>query len=169
MRTLEECRVEVFCRMEKGIAERKRKRNAIISVCVPLILCAAVLSVSAVLRTKPKEEAVNIGKAYTFAEIIGADGKKVSISDAESINRITSLFNSVFEKERLEDESNSFMVDNAAVSNSNTYIISLILASGEIEYYPLKDNFLTSRQANKTVVLTESELNQLLELLNEVD
>ncbi len=44
MREWNECRAEVFRRMEAGIKERKRKRKWAIACCIPLCLCLLVLT-----------------------------------------------------------------------------------------------------------------------------
>lgn len=38
MRSLEDCKAEVFCRSEERIKERKRKRNRVLACCIPLCL-----------------------------------------------------------------------------------------------------------------------------------
>jgi hypothetical protein len=43
MRNLDECRAEVFRRSEARIKARKRRRNAILTACVPVALCVALL------------------------------------------------------------------------------------------------------------------------------
>ena len=42
MRELHECQAEVFRRSEKRIKERKQRRNHILMVCIPLILCVTI-------------------------------------------------------------------------------------------------------------------------------
>lgn len=43
MRNLEECRAEVFRRSEARIRARKRRNIAILTACVPLVLCVALV------------------------------------------------------------------------------------------------------------------------------
>ena len=45
MRNFDERKTEIFRRSENRIKERKRNRNRIIALCVPLCLCIAILSV----------------------------------------------------------------------------------------------------------------------------
>jgi len=45
MRNFEERKAEVFRRSENRIKERKRNRNRIIALCIPICLCIAILSV----------------------------------------------------------------------------------------------------------------------------
>ena len=42
MRNLDECRAEVFRRSEARIHARNRRRNAILTACVPVVLCVAI-------------------------------------------------------------------------------------------------------------------------------
>ena len=42
MRDLQECQAEVFRRSEQRIKARKHRRNCIVALCVPLVLCLAV-------------------------------------------------------------------------------------------------------------------------------
>lgn len=53
MRDLDECKAEIFRRMENGIKERKRRINRILTCCVPLCLCLAVWSVNLLLANTP--------------------------------------------------------------------------------------------------------------------
>ena len=46
MRDLKECRAEVFRRSEERIKERKRRRACIFAVCIPLVLCVTMFSVT---------------------------------------------------------------------------------------------------------------------------
>lgn len=45
MRDLNECQAEVFRRSEKRIKERKQRRNHMLMVCVPLVLCITIAGV----------------------------------------------------------------------------------------------------------------------------
>ena len=56
MRNLDECQAEVFRRSEKRIRERKKRRNRILSVCVPLVLCAAGVALLPELGTNSPAE-----------------------------------------------------------------------------------------------------------------
>ncbi len=43
MRDLQECQAEVFRRSEKRIKERKKRRNHILMLCIPLVLCLTTI------------------------------------------------------------------------------------------------------------------------------
>lgn len=59
MREFNECKAEVFRRMEKGIKERKKRRNRIVACCVPLCLCITVFSAAILPAMLPAEKGLS--------------------------------------------------------------------------------------------------------------
>ncbi len=53
MRDLNECKAEIFRRMEEGIRVQKSRRRRVLACCVPLCLCAVLLSVFVLPRIMP--------------------------------------------------------------------------------------------------------------------
>lgn len=56
MRTIDECRAEVFRRSEEKIKARRRARARAAALCVPLCLCAVIMSVAFALPRGPRTE-----------------------------------------------------------------------------------------------------------------
>ncbi len=56
MRTIDECRAEVFRRSEEKIKARRRARVRAAALCVPLCLCAVIMSVAFMLPKGPRTE-----------------------------------------------------------------------------------------------------------------
>ncbi len=55
MRNFNECKAEIFRRIDIGIKERKRKRNCILKCCVPLCLCFVIFSTAVIMELLPAE------------------------------------------------------------------------------------------------------------------
>ena len=84
MRNLNECQAEVFRRSEKRIKERKRNRNRILALCLPLCLVLAVWSVvilSSMLPTNNKNSAAD-GNPEAVGGVSGNSAKFISVSVA---------------------------------------------------------------------------------------
>ena len=75
MRELNELKAEVFTRSEKRIKERKRNRNRIIALCVPLCLIISVLSVTLLRDFLP------VSHDGTELGTLGTDNKYNGIND----------------------------------------------------------------------------------------
>ena len=71
MRNLEECRAEVFRRSEARIRARKRRKIAILTACVPLVLCVALVW-AAGLPGKTGERASGLTEEYAPESAMGA-------------------------------------------------------------------------------------------------
>lgn len=84
MRELHECQAEVFRRSEKRIKERKRNRNRILALCLPLCLVLAVWSVvtlSSMLPANNKNSAAD-GTPEAVGGLSGNSAKFISVSVA---------------------------------------------------------------------------------------
>ena len=79
MRKLKECTAEVFRRSEQRIRERRRKRNRVLALCVPVILIAAVWSAMSLPAVMP--EGGTMGQDR-FGESAGSAPESVACPDA---------------------------------------------------------------------------------------
>lgn len=114
MRDLKECQAEVFRRSEKRIRARKQRRKRMLIACVPVVLCISLVSVFALLPTgavnkevapesyyDPFPDKMDSGAIGAVGELaagtVAVSGKGVSLrhTDAEAVQRITSLINSI--------------------------------------------------------------------------
>ena len=90
MRELNECRAEVFRRSEKRIKERKRNRNRILMMCIPLCLIITVWSVTILPAMLPAGmDAANENMAaQTPGNAEDADGTVGSAAESKTHNFI---------------------------------------------------------------------------------
>ena len=91
MRELNECRAEVFRRSEKRIKERKRNRNRILMMCIPLCLIITVCSVTILPDMMPKGEnnAANETADHITDGTGDAEGAIGSVGESKTHNIIS--------------------------------------------------------------------------------
>ena len=117
MRNLDERKAEIFRRSENRIKERKRNRNRIFALCVPLCLCIAILSVIYLpdMMISPDKsntaEDMNMaggvenssGFIYTSFEITSTKVAK-SDTDKQNIENIYNIIQSAFADNDYSDD-----------------------------------------------------------------
>lgn len=87
MRNLNECRAEVFRRSEARIKARKRRRNAILTACVPVALCVALI-MAVGLPGNADQPAAEKGLAECATEPAGAMDVDSPVSLGSSVVRV---------------------------------------------------------------------------------
>ena len=185
MRDLNECTEEVFRRSEKKIKERRKKRNRILALCIPLCLIVTVCSVMILpsMRTK-SDNSEMVGESsgngspfysYTAVEIqnIGLSPEhyekvtdKVTVTNL--FNSIHSLFADVDGKvpngseifEAVESDENYGQPE--ASSKSKGYTIIFTTDDGSQSVYNLSENTLLNVNTNETAVLSDAQVEELL-------
>ncbi len=112
MRDFNECKAEVFRRIEEGIRLRRQRRNRVLACCIPLCLCIAVLSVYALPELLPAGKSNDMpenipvkGDAPVtsdsladdnfFASANGASGNGTAINDAFDMGTASENFSSL--------------------------------------------------------------------------
>lgn len=117
MRNFDERKAEIFRRSENRIKERKRNRNRILALCVPLCLCIAILSVIYLpdMMISPDKsntaEDMNMaggvenssGFIYTSFEITSTKVAK-SDTDKQNIENIYNIIQSAFTDNDYSDD-----------------------------------------------------------------
>lgn len=99
MRTLEQCKAEIFRRSEEKINIRKQRRKHILVGCIPVILCISALSLIyfpgkfANKAGTPAETYENVnGSIVTSVAEVRVDGEKLQLSYTDP-NQIFSICN----------------------------------------------------------------------------
>ena len=109
MRELHECQAEVFRRSEKRIKERKQRRNHILMVCIPLILCVTIFGAFLFPQLddfKQAPESSNeqfsgamgkdeIGGLFTGSVEVSGNGVSSYYTSVENVQGIMRLINGV--------------------------------------------------------------------------
>lgn len=158
MRSLEECRAEIFARSEKRIAKRRKLRRRLVAGLCPFCLCLALLVILPMWNVQKNyeclpEEPGNAESAVLSrdASVICQDGERRPLPEATS-NQLSRLLDAF-----LSDGEQAEPSDKAA------YEIEIPTADGTTVRYLLSDRTLSGR--GRTVKLSEEEWQQILTLL----
>lgn len=188
MRNLDECQAEVFRRSEKRINARKRCRNRILTVCIPLVLCIvgvtflpqmAVNSPADVPATEiagyqysdtMAQECVAVQYADTIA--VSGNGFSRVYSDAEKVNEIVTLLHMgtqaseiVNEDEMLTVTTQDDAVDLGTESKATGYRITIRRSVGADIQYELHGTRLINETTGEAFHLDEDTCFALKEAL----
>lgn len=189
MRELNECTAEVFRRSEKRIKERKRNRNRVLALCVPVILIAAVWSAMSLPGMMPEggtlgndrftgESAGNAPESvhcpYTSAEIQEA-GRREEVTDRPAVAELFDAVDSLFAEAAgngqqingnlpaEETNGNQNLTDSAG--SPKTCTITFTAEDGSRAMYRLSGNTLVNAETTETIILSDSQIAGLLSAL----
>lgn len=188
MRELNECTAEVFRRSEKRIKARRRNRNRVLAVCIPVCLIAAVWSVMALPAAVLKETSERVGAdreldgaapgvlacPYTAAEIQeagmfpGEHYGKVTMDTAavaEMFQTVQSLFADAFSDGQNVISAGENNINGDLVQSPNqpkVYTITFTAEDGSQTAYHLSGNTLVDVSTNETVFLSDAQAAGLL-------
>lgn len=192
MRNFEERKAEVFRRSENRIKERKRNRNRILALCVPLCLILTVMSVTmlpSMLSIGDKNSAADElgnmagatenGAVWTMqVELLGKDDSlqsSVLNGDANAVTQIYYTIESAFvsagenetpaagqESIATSDKDNENYSQSGTTSLSSGYKIIFKTDKDIKAVYILNGNILTNAQTNEKVTLSEDQRSQIL-------
>ncbi len=187
MREIDECKAEVFRRSEKRIKERKKKRNHILSLCIPLCLVVTVWSVMIMPAMMPKKAVKNVAEVviedcttsnsyvcpYTEVMIRNADSSNVgsqSVTDKVKVARIFETISALNESADGGLTADEDAADqNESTKNLTGYIITFVTEDGSEKVYALDNNELFNVDENTRIILTDSQLEELSALLGITD
>ena len=97
MRSLDECKAEIFRRSEMTIRRRKQTRNRILAVCIPLCLCIGAIGVisggfdakSENMAAAPESIYKNGSSTYLHEEAVGEDVQTSAVESTRPLSGIT--------------------------------------------------------------------------------
>lgn len=192
MRELKECTAEVFRRSEQRIRERRRKRNRVLALCVPVILIAAVWSAMSLPAVMPEGgtmgqdrfgesagsapesvacpySAVEIQAGGIIPEHYGEVTDRLAV--AEMFSSVNSLFaddvgngQNVIENFPSEEENPNFDLSDLTGSRKDC-TITFTAEDGSQAVYTLSGNTLVDVNENKTISLSGSQMAELMAVL----
>ena len=189
MRDLKECQAEVFRRSEKRIKERKRRRNHILMVCIPVALCVSLFSVlnlpdmmsagssdfaAPEMYANGLTEDMLGSLSCTVSEItVAGSGFSQSYTDLDQILRISNRLKALETRgwgdgnsEVADDEDGSENTSGATADSATAgYRITLVMREGENARYLLAGNTLKNLITNQARTLTQMQVNELYDLL----
>lgn len=168
MRSLEECRAEVFRRSEKRIRARRRKVHALM-VCVPLALCITALSVFIPAGQKHADPPDGHPSESNGGDLFRADICRIDVSEADGVKSITgeeairAVMDALAEPDGSDGADSS---DGSYGAGEGSCTITLIAQDGSRGVYLLTGNVLTDQGSGRTAVLTRTQAQALWVLLH---
>lgn len=177
MRSLEECKNEVYLRSEKRIRKRRQVRSRVLALCIPL--CLAVLSIPLFtgrnLKSEPKEIAGmangNAQPIYTSAEIHRTDGTDgdtaQTISESEKVERLYWAIQDLYAREEAcpEISDGKGSIESQPAEPPQTYRIMFQSQDHEQVCYLLTENSLINEATGEYTALTQAQFEKLQVLL----
>ncbi|MDO5124348.1 MAG: hypothetical protein Q4D44_06760 [Eubacteriales bacterium] len=195
MREINECTAEVFRRSEKRIKERKRNRNRILALCIPLCLIVTIWSVMILPAMMPANKSNNSAgeamdmmggvdgtdAAFVRVEVISsgtATQSTILKEDADEVAQIYYTVQSSFvnsgggNKESVNEEAeDDALTENKDYSQSGTtnlssgFRIIFTTENGVQTIYSLSGDKLINETTKQETVLTDDQSSNLLNML----
>ena len=191
MRELKECTAEVFRRSEKRIKDRKRNRNRLLVLCLPLCLVVTALSVTLLPALMAAErrhdnavemdvgygdgndaettlESLGISCAYTAVALQGAAHSEM-VTDRAAIANLYDTIRSIFAHADGEGqgdvgdvaEESADLDQTESAEKREEYTILFSNKEGEQTVYHLVGNTLLHEGTNETVRLSDAQVAEL--------
>lgn len=188
MRDLIECKAEIFSLSDKKIKQRKRNRNRLLAVCLPLAVCTIAVCItlpnlnifmhkgsSMPEENRAPADSQTLESYEYLVEIDGSQNETTIFADTDKTQEISEYIVSLFAQEPVQD-TNTNVEESAGQSTANrgenhkgpetSYIIKITSHSGEQSVYTLKGNVLYSEKDDISTVLTDDEVTKLKNLIN---
>ena len=192
MRDLQECKAEVFRRSEKRIKEKKRHRRYALAVCVPVLLCVAVLSVYYYPEMKPTDinaEAVTtnpVNEMYTtmegshtaielFAGSVSISGNGISLSytSEETVEGIAQMLDQILldaeksDEDTLKDFATSESVSSGVNQSGKEREYKILVKRGDdtVAEYLLMGPVLRNQTTQEQIRMSGDALTELKDAL----
>jgi len=183
MRELHECQAEVFRRSEKRIKERKQRRNHILMVCIPLILCVTIFgglflpnlddfkgapeSSDELLYSGTGTEAV--GGLFTGSVEVSGNGVSSYYTSVENVQGIMRLINGVVAVPETNDgdDLRDYVTDESTSTDSNEnyqencYKILVKRSDGSSTEYLLVGSLLIDQTTQQEYPVGEATMKDL--------
>ncbi len=182
MRDLKDCQAEVFRRSEERIRKRIKRRRQILSLCIPLVICLGIFSVTVLhngLNGIRAGDGFTMGSAdssyicsYETVTVQASDTPEkvlVSISDRAAVAKAycaVFAFDDPSDKGDGNDKNMNFSsnIEGAPMDSPaplRGYIITFSTAEGAQTLCTLDGNKLYYSKENRFVTLTDSEVLEI--------
>lgn len=195
MREINECTAEVFRRSEKRIKERKRNRNRILALCIPLCLIVTVWSVMILPAMMPANKSNNSAgegmdmmggvdgtdAAFVRVEVMSTGTATQSTILKDDVDEVAQIYYTVQSsfvssgggnKESVNEEAeDDALTENKDYSQSGTtnlssgFRIIFTTENGTQTIYSLSGDKLINETTKQETTLTEDQRSNLLDML----
>lgn len=192
MMNFEERRAEIFRRSDERIKERKRNRQRIVMSCIPVVICAGILTVSYAQNYYSRQKdslpetwgisTNNYSLVYPVTvELIDLDsGETRNIEGCDRIIPVTDIIFFITEvSDRLPLDNYGIHTESTdsdqhkGIGNTGFYEITITRENetgvDKIDVFTLNGNVLTDKDTQQEYLLTETELEELLTALDLTD
>ena len=185
MKDMNEYKAEVFFRSETRIKERRKKRNRILTLCIPLcmvIIIGAVMFLPTMRTAKKANGSYEVFDgnrtngsyvcSYTEAVICNGNGTNTDSQIITDKVEVTEIFSVIFnlydgvDKAENCDEKYEGVQDPPTEEMLNDYVITLRTEDGAETVYTLDGNELLNVDEDMKIILTDSQLAELKEVLD---
>lgn len=182
MRSLDECKAEIFRRSEVKIKRRKQMRNRIVAVCLPLCLCVGAVAAWGIGQQKGGYDAAeNMALApesmyaqtsdsvpelsgntsfVTKSENTPVFVRTVTVNGAESVGDQIPPAQQLARLQELCENGSNVPVKQEPAETENHRIVFTMSDESQMVYI-LAGNALTEESTGKRVTLTQTELQEL--------
>ena len=180
MRTLTECKAEVFRRSHQIRKNRRKTGKRILAVCIPLALCTGIWIAAALPGTKaPTADYLYNGTdgniytgsicVYLEAALLDSQGDSQKITDAERVSALFLLIQS-FDTEAAGIPSGKTEQPDAGNNHSSGLGAELLIvfsgADAQTCTYILRGSSLTNSETGKQLSLSDTQLTALWAVLS---
>ncbi len=195
MREINECTAEVFRRSEKRIKERKRNRNRILALCIPLCLIVTVWSIMILPAMMPANKSNNSAgegmdmmggvdgtdAAFVRVEVMSTGTATQSTILKDDVDEVAQIYYTVQSsfvssgggnKESVNEEAeDDALTENKDYSQSGTtnlssgFRIIFTTENGTQTIYSLSGDKLINETTKQETTLTEDQRSNLLDML----
>lgn len=195
MREINECTAEVFRRSEKRIKERKRNRNRILALCIPLCLIVTVWSIMILPAMMPANKSNNSAgegmdmmggvdgtdAAFVRVEVMRTGTATQSTILKDDVDEVAQIYYTVQSsfvssgggnKESVNEEAeDDALTENKDYSQSGTtnlssgFRIIFTTENGTQTIYSLSGDKLINETTKQETTLTEDQRSNLLDML----
>lgn len=184
MRDLNECKAEVFRRSEQRIKERKKRRNRIAAVCIPLCLVVAALLAADLPGRKMSEDKNTVmenamGSVMEFSAVEIQGNFAQQYRKVTAVDEIAELHGTILayyhtDGNAAEDSADTgpttedYHVGNS-LSQKPECSIRFTAENGTEQAFTLQGNALYDETGGRTAYLTAEQLTELKTLLGLTD
>lgn len=181
MRELDECKAEIFRRSKNRKKERREKRNRILAISIPLVICFIVFSVIVLMEIMPAKDngTTNNGNrvcSYMAVEIENKKNMKSeiqNITDTVEIDKIFSVIHSIYidaKEEAVPTEETFLSPDDSVIMPNGAFefngcVITFRGDNGSKVVYTLKENVLRNVYEDINVIINDLQLAELKTIL----
>ena len=166
MRNFEERKAEIFRRSEERINEKRKKRNRIISICIPVLICLGAYSIFILPAMMPAGESAADDSHQEIAdevviypvsiEFFNNDGNLIcSYTESEKIMQLCNAIDSIINENSIQNESADIVIP------KNSYSVVFKYNTNSTTTYTIIGNTLFNTATENCYTITAEQKETL--------